>query len=388
MGQRVKASGTSRGPSVHGTDTSGGDGSAADRDLALASTWQLDPTLVLPQPGDSAATLDARATLAAVADRIPVVLVRYQKAQATAHDSAAAAIQARARLKQARADASAAHLAYVRDHRLLIQLVTTNYEEPPVTSMELLLGAHSIQDLMVIGTLQQVTSNQASVVADAEAAAVVMRDTAAGAELAADAARLADHRAKVAVAAATKAGQKVLDQLDQARHVLTFSVLADQMQITLADAMKYANQLKPGSVSFPLPPDSGFYDNHNWGAHSVHWASFHTGDDYSVSCGTPVLAATAGTIEILTDQKWAGRWLVILSTGHGKLSTWYAHMETLAVKPGQPVKPGQVIGEVGEGGNATGCHLHFELHPNGGSIYQDTTDPDPWLKGTHAYPGS
>jgi murein DD-endopeptidase MepM/ murein hydrolase activator NlpD len=240
----------------------------------------------------------------------------------------------------------------------------------------------------VIGTLQQVTSNQASVVADAEAATVAMRDTAARAEVAADAARVADHRADVAVAAATKEGQKVLDQLDRARHVLTLSVLADQMQTTLAEAMKYANGLEPGSVSFPLPPNSGFYDNHNWGEHSAHWASFHTGDDYSVACGTPVLAATAGTIEILTDQAWAGRWLVMVSTGHGKLTTWYAHMEALAVKPGQPVKPGQVIGEVGEGGNATGCHLHFELHPDGGSIYQDTTDPDPWLTAIRAYPGS
>jgi murein DD-endopeptidase MepM/ murein hydrolase activator NlpD len=162
------------------------------------------------------------------------------------------------------------------------------------------------------------------------------------------------------------------------------SVLADQMQTTLADAMKYANQLKPGSVSFPLPANSGFYDNHNWGERSAHWAAFHTGDDYSVACGTPVLAATAGKIEILTDQAWAGPWLVMVSTGQGKLTTWYAHMEALAVQPGQHVQPGQIIGEVGEKGNATGCHLHFELHPDGGSIYQDTTDPDPWLEAVGA----
>jgi murein DD-endopeptidase MepM/ murein hydrolase activator NlpD len=380
--------GTSGGHTAHGTDTSGGDGSTAVRDLALAATWQLDPALARPQPGDSAATLHARATLAAVADHIPVVLARYQKANATAQDAAATDVSTRAELKQARADAAAAHRVYGRYHRLLIQLVTTAYEEPPMTSMQLILSAHSMHGLMVVGTLQQVTRNQASVVTEAQAATVIMRETAARARSAADAARIANHRADAAFAAATRAGRKVLYQLDRARHALTLSVLADQMQLHLADAMQYANQLKPGSVSFPLPPHSGFYDNHNWGKHSRRWASFHTGDDYSVACGTPVLAATAGTIEVVTDQPWAGRWLVMLSTGQGKLTTWYAHMEALAVKAGQHVKPGQIIGRVGDEGNATGCHLHFELHPDGGSIYQDSTDPDPWLKAVGALPGN
>ena len=58
------------------------------------------------------------------------------------------------------------------------------------------------------------------------------------------------------------------------------------------------------------------------------------------------------------------------------------------VKAGQHVRPGQIIGRVGDEGNATGCHLHFELHPDGGSIYQDSTDPDPWLKAVGALPGT
>jgi murein DD-endopeptidase MepM/ murein hydrolase activator NlpD len=253
--------------------------------------------------------------------------------------------------------------------------------------MQVLLTADNARDMMVVmGTLQQVGSNQASVVTEAEAAAAKMRHTAARAQLTTDAARIADQKAGDALAAATNAGQKVIHRFDRARQVLTLSVLADQMQTTLADAMKYANQLKPGSVSFPLPPHSGFYDNHNWGQHGAHWASIHTGDDYSVACGTPVFAATAGKIQILTNQRWAGRWLVMVSTGYGKLTTWYAHMETIRVNAGEHVKPGQIIGQVGQGGNATGCHLHFELHPDGGSIYQDTTDPDPWLKAVHACP--
>ena len=377
------------GSTALGTDTLGGDGSATDRRLALAVTWQVDPTLLQAQPGDSAATLDARGRLADLADHMHVVMGRYSKAQAAAQGAAATAAAAGAELERARAEADAAHHVYVRDHRLLVQLVTASYEQPPVTSMQVFLTAQNAHDMLVVmGTLQQVGSNQASVVTDAEAAAAKMRTTAARAQLAADEARSADQEAHDTLAAATSAGHKVLDQFDKARQVLTLSVLADQMRTNLADAMKYANQLKPGSVSFPLPPNSGFYDNHNWGAHSAHWATIHTGDDYSAACGTPVLAATAGRIEILTDQAWAGPWLVMVSTGPGKLTTWYAHMEALAVKAGQHVKPGQIIGDVGERGNTTGCHLHFELHPDGGSIYQDTTDPDPWLRAVHAYPGS
>jgi murein DD-endopeptidase MepM/ murein hydrolase activator NlpD len=374
---------------AHGTDTRGGDGSATERDLALAATWHVDPTLLEPQPGDSAATLTARANLAAVADHLHVVMRRYHQAQAAAQDAAATAAMSRSELKRARMDAAAAHKVYLRDHRLLVQLVTTSYEEPPVTSMDFLLAADNLRDMTIgMGTLQQVGINQASVVTDAEAATEKMRATAAAARLAAAAARIADQRASETLAAATDASRKVLDQLDKARRILTLSVLADQMQSTLAEAMKYANRLKPGSVSFPLPPGSGFYDNHNWGELSPHWASIHTGDDYSVACGTPVLAATAGKIEILTDQAWSGPWLVMVSTGRGQLTTWYAHMQALAVHPGQHVRPGQIIGQVGQQGNATGCHLHFELHPDGGGIYQDTTDPDPWLKAVGSYPGT
>ena len=134
-----------------------------------------------------------------------------------------------------------------------------------------------------------------------------------------------------------------------------------------------------GTVRFPLPPGAHYVDNRNWGRRSGHWASWHTGTDLSASCGTPVLAATSGTVVVRTDQSWAGRWLVQVSTGIGQLTTWYAHMRALSVSDGDAVAAGQQIGEVGDLGNATGCHLHFEVHPRGGSIYQDSVNPTSWL---------
>src|SRR5699024_6106715 len=102
-------------------------------------------------------------------------------------------------------------------------------------------------------------------------------------------------------------------------------------------------------------------------------------------CGTPVRAATSGTVHI-SHPSWAGHALVKISTrGPGSLTTWYAHMHTISAHNGDSVKAGEAIGGVGAEGNATGCHLHFEVHPTGGSIYQDPTDPVTWLKKHGAY---
>jgi hypothetical protein len=50
------------------------------------------------------------------------------------------------------------------------------------------------------------------------------------------------------------------------------------------------------------------------------------------------------------------------------------------VADGARVQTGQRIGEVGSLGNSTGCHLHFEVHLRGGSIYEDGVDPSEWLQ--------
>lgn len=135
-----------------------------------------------------------------------------------------------------------------------------------------------------------------------------------------------------------------------------------------------------GGVVYPVPPAFIGMDNRNWGGSGSHWSSWHTGTDFSVPCGTPVLAATAGTVEIDTDQAWAGTWLVKVVTGPDTVATWYAHMQNLDVSPGERVGAGQRLGVVGARGNATGCHLHFEIHLHNGSIYgPDNVDPSQWL---------
>ena len=140
-----------------------------------------------------------------------------------------------------------------------------------------------------------------------------------------------------------------------------------------------------GSVVYPVPANLIGTDQRNWGASGDHWSSWHTGTDFSVPCGKPVLAATGGSIEIDTSQSWAGRRLVKVVTGPRSIATWYAHMQRTLVAPGDVVRVGQPIGEVGALGNATGCHLHFEVHLRNGSDYgPDNTNPTHWLASQRA----
>lgn len=133
-------------------------------------------------------------------------------------------------------------------------------------------------------------------------------------------------------------------------------------------------------VAMPLPAGS-FTDQDNYRSAGGSWSRWHSGNDLSAPCGTPVLAAHGGTIIVERDQGWSGPWLVKVSTGPNQPTTWYAHMESVTVQPGQQVTAGQQIGTVGNEGNSHGCHLHLELHLRNGSIYgPDNTDPMPWLR--------
>lgn len=140
--------------------------------------------------------------------------------------------------------------------------------------------------------------------------------------------------------------------------------------------------MRANDVTAPVttPLARGTYtDLHDFGARSDHWARWHTGTDLAAPCGTPVRAATAGMVIVETGAGWSGPWLVKVTTGTGKLTTWYGHMQGLTARGGQIVHAGDQIGYVGAMGNATGCHLHFEVHANGGGMYQDNVDPSLWL---------
>ncbi len=89
----------------------------------------------------------------------------------------------------------------------------------------------------------------------------------------------------------------------------------------------------------------------------------HRGIDYAAKTGTPVVAAGDGKVTHSTYNKYNGHY-VFIQHGNG-IVTKYLHFSKRAVKKGQRVKQGQLIGKVGATGLAAGPHLHYEFLLNG-----------------------
>jgi murein DD-endopeptidase MepM/ murein hydrolase activator NlpD len=91
----------------------------------------------------------------------------------------------------------------------------------------------------------------------------------------------------------------------------------------------------------------------------------HQGIDLAAPKGTPVRAAAPGKV-IAAGQlaENDGRYGTTIIVDSGAEQTLYAHLNSMAVKAGERVEAGQLIGTVGETGFATGPHLHFEVRRN------------------------
>ncbi|HEX8120361.1 MAG TPA: M23 family metallopeptidase [Solirubrobacteraceae bacterium] len=87
----------------------------------------------------------------------------------------------------------------------------------------------------------------------------------------------------------------------------------------------------------------------------------HQGQDVLAACGTPLVAARGGVVVFKAWQEKAGNYVVIHGDGNG-MDYVYMHLAAPAVvERGARVRTGRRIGDVGDTGDAVGCHLHFEL---------------------------
>jgi len=93
---------------------------------------------------------------------------------------------------------------------------------------------------------------------------------------------------------------------------------------------------------------------------------FHPGLDISADQGVPVHATADGTVQTAAYDGNYGK-AVVLSHGFS-ISTRYGHLSSFAVRPGQVVKRGEIIGYVGATGRVTGAHLHYEILMGGTRI--------------------
>lgn len=159
-------------------------------------------------------------------------------------------------------------------------------------------------------------------------------------------------------------------------------ILEERRDRELLEAKRRAEQCESRSVEFKssntnkngryiLPVDSGFFITAHWGD-----GRGHTGIDLSRSGaqGAGIYAAASGTVvEANASNSWGSGYGYYIKISHGSgYETLYAHCSKVNVSVGQEVKQGDKIGEVGNTGNSTGPHLHFETRKNGTPY-----DPEP-----------
>jgi murein DD-endopeptidase MepM/ murein hydrolase activator NlpD len=124
------------------------------------------------------------------------------------------------------------------------------------------------------------------------------------------------------------------------------------ISFAIGDPGSCGQQPNPGGFGGWIRPVGGY-------SFVQGFSGFHTGVDLAAPVGTPVSAALGGTVIFRGWNNWGYGYLIVLA--HGPITTVYGHLSEIYVSCGQSVAPGTVIGGVGNTGNSSGPHLHFEI---------------------------
>lgn len=132
------------------------------------------------------------------------------------------------------------------------------------------------------------------------------------------------------------------------------------------------NYLNPGSAGTSRQmglPISSYRVTSEYGprnSQSGRISANHGGIDLAAPAGTPIYATHDG---VATVAGWAGTYgNAVYLQGSSGIETRYAHQSRVAVRPGQRVQKGQLIGYVGSTGRSTGNHLHYEIRIGGRTV--------------------
>jgi murein DD-endopeptidase MepM/ murein hydrolase activator NlpD len=275
---------------------------------------------------------------------------------------------------------------YAASVERLNQRLVEIYESEPASTLDVVLGARSIQDALdQVQYMNEIADQDRRIagqvrdaklqVKAARAKTKKLRATVQGetAIISARAAQTRDVKNELVGAANDLSSTKQDKLVDLSK--LTAEERADASEIDalqaasndLAARIRAAQAQRSGSTSTPssaglIWPVSGpITSPFGW-----RWGRMHQGIDIGVPTGTPIEAAAAGTVIYCGWEEGYGN-LVVLDNG-GNLATAYAHQSSIAVTCGQQVTQGQVIGYVGCTGHCTGPHLHFEVRIDGNPV--------------------
>ncbi len=118
--------------------------------------------------------------------------------------------------------------------------------------------------------------------------------------------------------------------------------------------------------------------------YGARWGVTHFGVDIAAPIGTPIYAAHSGVVARAGAATGFGQAVYI--RGDDGAVTVYGHVNDYFVSAGERVRAGEEIAEVGNRGQSTGPHLHFEVHPSG-QMYGGQVNPVPWLNARDIYLG-
>jgi murein DD-endopeptidase MepM/ murein hydrolase activator NlpD len=162
-------------------------------------------------------------------------------------------------------------------------------------------------------------------------------------------------------------------------------MVAPTNTVRLASPLKETPSLHARGYVFPLARRITVADTFGAPRSGVSW---HHGDDLFAPTGTPVVAVAAGVVFSIGWERLGGRRLWLRDRAGNEF--YYAHLSSYArpIHNGEDVRAGEVIGYVGNSGDAerTPSHLHFEIHPASllGLGYDGAVDPTGYLRSWRA----
>ena len=323
----------------------------------------------------------------------------YLAAEEARQAADAAAVQAAAALQQA-AEAVTASQARIADFSrdsyknstgLARQLSLLDSEGPSeLVRKAAMLDYVADHQVDVLGELEAAQVQQAT----AEAAARTAQDEKTAAEAAAQTAKAtadAQVAAQQTAVAQAEAQKAALEQQLQAAQVQllalqgardAYAAWVAQQAAEAAAARQAAARAQSQAVQDAAADAGGQgYVRPATGTTSScfgsRWGVTHYGVDIAAPIGTPVYAATSGVVQRAGTATGFG--YAVYIRGDDGAVTVYGHVNEYYVQAGERVDAGEQIAEVGNRGQSTGPHLHFEVHPSG-AMYGGQIDPVPWLR--------
>lgn len=311
------------------------------------------------------------------------------KARAASDAATAAQLAASLKLENATTAVGKAEDRITQTNGQIGDLVRAVWVQGPYAELAAILSAQTPSDFAAgLEAVRSVSRSQNRVLAEQQQARAALALARAQAEAAQAAAEQAQAQASTLLAAAAQSQAEA--KAAQARVAALVAAKAHALSVAAAnkasvkkqyDALK-AEQARlrrlernrtssgggysgrpTGSLDWPIPGAS-LVGGVGWRVHPVYgYKSCHTGLDIRGSSGTPIHAPADGrVIAVLSGGAYG---LHTLIDHGGGLVTMYAHQSRTAVRVGQVVTRGQVIGYVGSSGWVTGPHLHWEVHLGG-----------------------